>query len=100
MRRLILTLGSTGVLTVASPVIAGPDFHMIDQARTAHQARAQMQQNCETKRLVLPVDHGPRAQTTPYLNKLRTERFHAEMTACRAAPKPLSKGSHRKDIGA
>ncbi len=38
---------------------------------------------CPPEPLILPLDHGPRAQTTPYLNRLRKERFEAEMKACK-----------------
>lgn len=34
-------------------------------------------------RLVLPLDHGPRAQTTPYLNQQRKERYDAQVRACK-----------------
>ena len=33
--------------------------------------------------LGVPLDHGPRALTTPYLNQLRKQRFEAEMKACK-----------------
>ncbi|WP_249938045.1 MULTISPECIES: hypothetical protein [Variovorax] len=42
-------------------------------------------EQCAQKRLVLPLDHGPRPQTTPYENKLRKQRFAAEAEACLAA---------------
>lgn len=38
---------------------------------------------CPPEPLILPLDHGPRAQTTPYLNRLRKERFEAEVKACK-----------------
>ena len=44
-------------------------------------------QKCPTDALVLPLDHGPRAQTTPYLNQLRTDRYEARLTACKGATK-------------
>ena len=33
--------------------------------------------------LGVPLDHGPRALTTPYLNQLRKQRFEAEMKTCK-----------------
>ncbi|WP_454902706.1 hypothetical protein [Variovorax gossypii] len=42
-------------------------------------------EQCAEKRLVLPLDHGPRPQTTPYENKLRKQRFAAEVKDCLAA---------------
>lgn len=42
---------------------------------------------CPPKKLVLPLDHGPRAQTTPYLNQLRKARYEAEVNVCKEATK-------------
>ena len=44
-------------------------------------------QKCPTDALVLPLDHGPRAQTTPYQNRLRKDRYEARLTACKGATK-------------
>lgn len=38
-------------------------------------------------RLVLPLDHGPRADTTPYMNRLRKERYDAQVRACKEGSK-------------
>jgi len=38
-------------------------------------------------RLVLPLDHGPRADTTPYMNRLRKERYDAQIRACKETSK-------------
>jgi hypothetical protein len=38
-------------------------------------------------RLVLPLDHGPRAQPTPYLNQQRKNRYEAQAQACKEASK-------------
>jgi hypothetical protein len=39
----------------------------------------------------LQLDHGPRAQTTPYLNQLRKARYEAEVKACKDAAKEVAK---------
>lgn len=44
-------------------------------------------QKCPTDALVLPLDHGPRAQTTPYQNQLRRDRYAAQLTACKQSTK-------------
>lgn len=73
------------------PVFAGPDWRAIEQARKNHRAQvAQMEkltpdEKCAAKRLVLPPDHGPRAQTTSYLNEQRKASFAAELRACQEA---------------
>ena len=46
---------------------------------------------CPPKKLVLQLDHGPRAQTTPYLNQLRMARYEAEVKACKDAAKEVAK---------
>lgn len=44
-------------------------------------------QKCPTDALVLPLDHGPRAQTTPYQNQQRRDRYAAQLTACKKSTK-------------
>jgi hypothetical protein len=79
MKKLLISLVTTLTLGAAWPAFAGPDFQVIEKARAARQAAvaAQManvtrvdsatgqQVNCPPEPLVLPLDHGPRAQTTP-----------------------------------
>lgn len=96
MNKLISPLVGALILGVTLPVLAGPDFQLIEQGRKAAQvaqagraadaaAAAKAGLRCPPQPLVLPLDHGPRAQTTPYLNRLRKERFEAESKACKAA---------------
>jgi hypothetical protein len=90
MNRLLITLAGVLTLGATVPAIAGPDFQAIEQGRKTAQLRAATEKGCESRRFVLPVDHGPRATSTPYLNQLRKQRFEAEMKACKeAAGKPL-----------
>lgn len=95
MKTLSIAIAALTLLGAASPAFAGPDFVAIGQARKAKQmaraanadariaepGKAQCQQP-----LILPLDHGPRALTTPYLNELRKARFEAQQKACVAAP--------------
>lgn len=91
MKKLITTLAGIAILGAALSAFADPDWQSIDQARKHAQAQpvkaeaATAQVQCSQKRLILPLDHGPRAQTTPYLNRQRKEAFDAEMKACREA---------------
>ena len=97
MNRPLVTLISALTLGAALPAFAGPDWQAIEQARKAKRA-AQMARDgdatpakgnetkkCPPDALVLPVDHGPRAQSTPYLNAKRKARFEAEQKACKEA---------------
>ena len=96
MNKLLIPL--IGILTFGAswPAIAGPDvlqLQAIDHARKAkleqlaRMEKASPEERCRYRALVLPLDHGPRAQTTPYLNQLRRKRFEAEMKACKDAAK-------------
>lgn len=43
---------------------------------------------CPPEKFVRPPGHGPRAQTTPYMNRLRAERHAADMQPCKETGKP------------
>ncbi len=89
MKKLLITL--IGIITFSAtfPAVAGPDFQAIEQARKAASqtvaASSASGKDCESQKLILPLDHGPRAQTTPYLNQQRKGRFEADMKACKEA---------------
>jgi len=51
--------------------------------REAAEAAKAGRGDCLHQPLILPLDHGPRALTTPYLNQLRKHRFEAEVKACK-----------------
>ncbi len=102
MNKLFISLVSVLTFTAALPAVAGPDWHAIEQARKAHQAQAKpngdvYEASAPTSagpakcampdRLVLPLDHGPRAQSTPYLNQQRKNRYEAQVQACKEASK-------------
>lgn len=97
MNRPLIALVSVLTLGSALSAFAGPDWQAIEQARKAKQA-TQMPRHgdampakgtagmtCPPDALVLPLDHGPRAQSTPYLNAKRKAKHEAEQKACRAA---------------
>ena len=71
MKKLILTFVAGSALCAALPAMAGPDWQAIAP--------------CALPPLVLQLDHGPRAQTTPYQNQLRKERHAAQQAACEQA---------------
>ena len=82
---------------IVLPASAGPDWTTIEQARKAkREARSQPRQEpttavgssgtglkCPPTRPTLLLDHGPRADTSPYRNRLRQERYEAQVKACR-----------------
>lgn len=90
-KKLITTLIGTISLSATLSAFAGPDWQAIELARknanaqTSKMEKATPEDKCAEKRLVLPLDHGPRAQTTPYLNRQRKAAFEAEMKACKEA---------------
>ena len=42
---------------------------------------------CSPDAPVVQFNHGPRAQTTPYLTRLHKERYDAQLQACAGAAK-------------
>lgn len=76
---------------VGGVAFAGLDWKGTEQARKNRRAQvARMQkrtpeEKCATKRLGLPLRHGPRAQSTPYLNEKRSQSFEAALKACKSS---------------
>lgn len=88
----LLPAAATAV-AVTLPVFAGQDQQALDNARAKLRAE-QIQldkrtpaEKCDAKYLAayreLPLDHGPRAQTTPYLNQQRKATLAAQFRTCR-----------------
>ncbi len=99
MKKLLITLISSFTLAAAAPALAGPDWQIIEKARKDKQAAAQAaprasspgtegaRGECHVDPLVQQLDHGPRADTSPYINRLRRERHAAQVKACGATAK-------------
>jgi hypothetical protein len=98
MKKLLITLVGSLTLGAALPVFAGPDWQVIDKARRDKQAVTDTTRvsssgtsaatgDCRAEPLVLALDHGPRAQTTPQQNQLRKERYEAQVKACAGTTK-------------
>lgn len=96
MKKLLISLATTLTLGAAWPAFAGPDFQVIEKARADGQAAVAAQAtttrvvnatgqrvNCPPQPLVLPLDHGPRAQTTPGENRTRRARYEVQVKACK-----------------
>ena len=102
MKKILIIVASCWTLGASLPAVAGPDFNAIEQARKAKQSAHQAEQAktrgepastssaCPPGDLILPLDHGPRAQTTPYANRLRQERYASQMQACKVAGRPVT----------
>ena len=81
MKKSLITLIGTLALGAALPAFAGPDWQLIEHARKAKQAEQSSRQDgtrvakaqCKPSDLAPPLDHGPRAQTTPHDNRLREQ---------------------------
>lgn len=93
MKKLLITLAGALAIGAVFPANAGPDWQLIEQARKAKSAKLQQeatqqkQNSAQTqatsaneapKRIVLPLDHGPRAQVTPWVNQQRLRRAEQE----------------------
>ncbi|RQP21832.1 hypothetical protein [Piscinibacter terrae] len=101
MNKLLITLMGAVTLGITLPSWAGPDWQIIEKARKDKQATqverhkdpyeaqgptAAVNKGCPPP-LVLPLDHGPRAQTTPWQNRQIKERHEAQLKACQEAAK-------------
>lgn len=92
MNKLLNSLIGAVALSAMLPATAGPDWQVIEQARKNKRAelaraeKASPEAKCAAKRLVLPLDHGPRAQTTPYLNDRRKASFGPSRRPARTPP--------------
>ncbi len=99
MKKPLITLIGALTLGAALPVFAGPDWQAIEHARKAKQATQEARRGdayetmaptgagpvkCPPDAPVPQLDHGPRAQTTPYLNQLHKNRYDAQVKACSA----------------
>ena len=81
MKKILIAMAACWTLAASLPAVAGPDFNAIEQARRAKQSAQQADQGktrgepastasaCSPGELVLPLDNGPCAQTTPYANR-------------------------------
>ena len=100
MKKLLITLIGALTLGAALPALAGPDWQAIEAARKAKHATqgerhgdayealpptAAGPQKCLPDAPVVQLDHGPRAQTTPYLNQRHKDRYDAQVKACSTA---------------
>ena len=98
MKHLLFTLAGALTLGAALPAVAGPDFQVIEQARIRHAAQRAAEASTSAPRsLVLPLDHGPRAQTTPWLNKQRVLRAEAQARSAMAATSEIAAMDQPKD---
>lgn len=87
MKTSLISLVGAVAIGAALPAPAGPDWQAIERARA--QKKVQVAQpdkprpdaKCTTKYVPL-LDHGPRAQTTPYLERQRRAQFDAERPDC------------------
>lgn len=102
MKRLLITIIGALALGATLPAFVGPDFQAIEQARKAKQV-AQIERRADLQMaqrpvgvsspsrppapLVLPLDHGPRAQTRSSENQSRKNRYAARLKACNEATK-------------
>lgn len=70
MKTLATTLFGLFAASMEAPAFAGPNWDVIHEAETRHLAH-------HAEEHVLPLDHGPRAINTPWLNKMHETRVAA-----------------------
>ena len=93
MKKLIIAFIGTITFGSSLPALAGPDWQLVEQGRKAKQAselahrhdaeiRMTDGKDCPPQAPVLQLDHGGRAQTTPYVNRIRMEKYRAAVKTC------------------
>ncbi|WP_454728096.1 MULTISPECIES: hypothetical protein [Cupriavidus] len=93
MSTTINAMVTLALVTVSFSAAGGPDFDAVGRSPSqAHEPQPQPQpattglppqpgevkaeaKVCPVEKPILPLDHGPRAQTTPYENKLRMRKY-------------------------
>ena len=75
MRKPLLAMIATLAAMVSVPALAGPNWDVIHAAEADRYA----QQHDAT--IILPLDHGPRAHTTQWLNEERESEITSELAA-------------------
>lgn len=58
-------------MAVSSTAVAGPDWEIIDKAEADKISHEHAFMSNDTKKIVVLLDHGPRAISTPYMNEER-----------------------------
>ena len=77
MKTFSATLFGLFAATLELPAFAGPNWDVIREAESRHLAH-------HAEEHVLPLDHGPRAITTPWLNKVHEQLHVAAARPARA----------------
>jgi hypothetical protein len=81
MKKTSVTLAGILAVSFALPAMAGPNWTVIQEAVKNHQAAKQKQASHKdsiAQQEVLPMDHGPRALSTPWLNQKREQYLLAQ----------------------
>lgn len=87
MNKHVLALLAALAFATTGPVLAVDAQTPPVPARPGDASSPSPAPRCPVEPLVLPLDHGPRAQSTPYLNRLRAERHAAQVRACAGVAK-------------
>ena len=80
MKNLLVAVVGALAVAVTLPVSAEPNWQVIEQAQKTRAARIE-RNDCRPP-LVLPLDHGPCAQATPWENERRKARYEERVKAC------------------
>lgn len=90
MKKSFTVFAGAVMLNTVLPAVAGPNFELIEQGRKI--ARADAPKQADANRSAR-LDHGPHAQTVPYLNQ--AARTQPEVAAAVSQPKVVAAdGSH------
>ncbi len=78
----IATCGAISTAAAAAETADADQGSSAARERIQRIFRADEIEACCADKLILPLDHGPRADATPWLNEQRRLHFEARRTAC------------------
>lgn len=76
----VVTIASLLAVLFAVPAVAGPDWNVIQEGeanKLAHEHQAAVEHLPISE--ALPLDHGPRALTTPWMNEERRAEIASQL---------------------
>ncbi len=79
---LSVSIGLSASVSAAPNIVAVDAANKVTNERSEQTRQANEITACGDRKLILLLDHGPRAETTPWLNQQRRLRFDAHKKAC------------------
>lgn len=92
MRKTFAVLLVTFIATLSLPAAAGPNWDLIHKAESEKDVQKHEDMN------ILPLDHGPRALSTPWLNQQKEKEIIAERAADHKLAARQAHSTHKSKV--